>query len=306
MKKSFLFLSSKTSILISMLILFTQMMFAGVPLANFNGTWTNINAASRGIVKVEIAISGTNATAQVWGSCSPTPCDWGIKNGVAYSNNATTAIASNTEAISAVFSQGFATSTVIIKPKGANQIEVTHLQQFTDGSGRNNYIMIETFAKSTAQKPCDPEDCISFNPQTVTYAPFGSTGQYRMIDGNMAMVVFPNKAEAVRAVEIVKNYGMSSQCFVGRPNASFTYWLTGGNAPTGSLAGEDCIDFNPNTIEVKQVSGSWKIVDGTHWLFDFGKNEAEARQSFCLIKKHGFTKTCYVGRPNASMTYLKK
>jgi hypothetical protein len=178
--------------------------------------------------------------------------------------------------------------------------------QFTNRAGRNDYTATENLTETNTLKPCDPDDCIGFKPTNVTYAPYGTTGQYRMVDGNMAMVLFPNKEEAFRAVEIVKSYKLNSQCFIGRPNPSFTYWLSNGAAPTGSLPNEDCLNFNPNTIEVKKVNGRWKIVDGNHWMFDFDTNEAEARQSFCLIKKYGFTKTCYVGRPDPSMVYLKK
>jgi hypothetical protein len=171
----------------------------------------------------------------------------------------------------------------------------------------NAKFMVISCPPSNVPPPsCEPEDNIRFQTNNVTYAPYGTEGQYRMIEGNMAMVLFPNKDEAYRAVEIVKHYGMNSQCFVGRPNASFTYWLKDGVAPTGSLPNEDCVSFNPNTIEVKQVNGTWKIVDGDHWMFDLGTKEAEARQSFCLIKKYGFTKTCYVGRPDPSMVYLKR
>ena len=41
---------------------------------------------------------------------------------------------------------------------------------------------------------------------------------------------------------------------------------------------EDCIPFNPATIEVKEIDGRWKIVDGSHWMFDFGSNKAEAEK----------------------------
>ena len=150
------------------------------------------------------------------------------------------------------------------------------------------------------------EDCIPFNPDNVTAVPYGNQGQYRILDGNMAMLVCPNKAEAVRIVEIIKYYRLNKQCFVGRPDPSFTYWLSGANAPTGALSGEDCISFNPANIEVKQIGGRWKIVEGSHWMFDFAENETEARNTFAIIKKYNFNKTCFVGRPDPSMAYLKK
>ena len=73
-----------------------------------------------------------------------------------------------------------------------------------------------------------------------------------------------------------------------------------------SVGKEDCISFNPATTTVQQIKGSWKIVDGSHWMFDFGANQAEAEQAFAIIKKYGFTQSCYVGRPGPSFTYLRR
>jgi len=99
---------------------------------------------------------------------------------------------------------------------------------------------------------------------------------------------------------------MDSSCFVGRPDPSFRYLLVNGNAPQGSMPGEDCVSFNPNTIEVKNIGGRWKIVDGSHWIFDFGDKESEARTALTIIRKYGFTRSCFVGRPNPSFNYLRK
>ena len=69
---------------------------------------------------------------------------------------------------------------------------------------------------------------------------------------------------------------------------------------------EDCIPFNPNTTTVKNINGRWKIVDGNHWMFDFGNKKAEAEKAYSIIKKYGFTRSCFVGRPDPSFQYLKK
>lgn len=67
---------------------------------------------------------------------------------------------------------------------------------------------------------------------------------------------------------------------------------------------EDCIGFNPDKIEVKEISGSWKIVEGNHWIMDFGAKADEANKAFKIIKKYGFNNICFVGRPDPSMTYF--
>lgn len=149
------------------------------------------------------------------------------------------------------------------------------------------------------------EDCISCNPNNLQVVNIG--GNWKIVEGSHWLMDFGDKeGDARESLKVIKFYGMDSHCFVGRPNASFEYWLVGGTAPVGGYATEDCVSFNPNTIEVKFVSGRWKIVDGSNWMFDFGGNEAEARLAYDIIKYYGFTKSCFVGRPGPKFMYLRK
>jgi hypothetical protein len=99
---------------------------------------------------------------------------------------------------------------------------------------------------------------------------------------------------------------MNNSCFVGRPQPSFSYLLSGTNAPAGTMSGEDCIRFNPVNAQVQQVSGRWKIVDGSMWMYDFGSSKAQADQAMAIIKKYGFAYQCFVARPNPQFQYLHK
>jgi phosphohistidine phosphatase SixA len=73
----------------------------------------------------------------------------------------------------------------------------------------------------------------------------------------------------------------------------------------GSLK-EDCVSFNPDKIQIKYIKGRWKIVEGSHWIMDFGFKSKEAAQALRIIKKYGYNQICYVGRPKPSMTYVRK
>lgn len=149
------------------------------------------------------------------------------------------------------------------------------------------------------------EDCVSFNPATTEVKTIG--GSWKIVDGTHWMFDFGGKKdEAEKALKIIKHYRMNQSCFVGRPDPSFSYLLVSGSAPVGAFSGEDCVSFNPASTEVKNIGGRWKIVDGTHWMFDFGGKESEARQSLSIIKKYGFTNSCFVGRPAPSFKYLRK
>lgn len=149
------------------------------------------------------------------------------------------------------------------------------------------------------------EDCVSFDPATTTVAK--RKGNWKVVDGSHWLFDFGSKRkEARQTLRIIKHYKMDRSCFVGRPDPSFQYMLVPDGAPEGSMRREDCVSFNPGAIAVKKISGSWKIVDGSHWIFDFGSKKNEANQAYAIIKKYGFTRSCFVGRPQASFEYLRK
>jgi hypothetical protein len=121
------------------------------------------------------------------------------------------------------------------------------------------------------------------------------------------MFDFGNKeGEARKALRVIKHYNANRSCFVGRPHASFTYLKVGNNPLVGPMSGEDCVGFNTGNAQVQRIDGRWKIVDGSHWMFDFGNKEEEARTSLQVIKKYGFNKSCFVGRPDPGFTYLRR
>ncbi len=88
---------------------------------------------------------------------------------------------------------------------------------------------------------------------------------------------------------------------IGQRSALSSHDIAGVNE---LYAEEDCIHFNPDRADVVERRGRWKIVDGSHWVFDFDRNRSEANRSLQVIKRYHMNQVCYVGRPNASMTYL--
>lgn len=149
------------------------------------------------------------------------------------------------------------------------------------------------------------EDCIGFN--TGNTAVSSIEGRWKIIDGTHFLFDFGNNRDEARsALRIIRHYHLNQSCFVGRPDPSLSYLLNGGSAPAGAVSGEDCIAFNANNISVSNIKGRWKIVEGNHWMFDFGNNQAEANQALAVIRKHGFTHSCFVGRPKPSFSYLRK
>lgn len=69
---------------------------------------------------------------------------------------------------------------------------------------------------------------------------------------------------------------------------------------------EDCLPFNPNNLTVKLVGSNHTVVDGSHYIVHFG-TAAQANTAIATIKKHGFKRICFVGRPFTAghgMTYF--
>ena len=153
--------------------------------------------------------------------------------------------------------------------------------------------------------PANQHDFIPFNPQGAQVIQAG--GRWKIeVDGMWLLDFGSSRGEADQALRIIKHYGFNMQCFVGRPDPSMEFYLVNGQAPQGSFPGEDCIGFNLANLEVRQVSGRWKVVDGNNWLLDFGSVQAEARQALSYILRYGFRFLCFVGRPGPSLTYFRR
>jgi hypothetical protein len=133
-----------------------------------------------------------------------------------------------------------------------------------------------------------------------------------LVDGNNWLLDFDQKADdAKQAFDLIKHYKLTKMCFAGRPATSIRdlmmYFLTDDQAPEGPFDGEDAISFNPNNVEAKQINGSWKVVDGEHWMLDFGQKQQAAVNAVAFIRYYQFQYLCFVGRNSgAKMMYFRK
>ena len=159
--------------------------------------------------------------------------------------------------------------------------------------------------------PWIPEDQIPFNRAELAVIQAG--GRWKVAEGGSHWMIDTgtSQAEAQRVLDIINHYQLSRMCFVGRPRCGdvrpMMYWLTdAGDAPSGSLADEDCLPFDPANLAVVEIGGRWKVVEGTHWLLDFGAGEGNAIAALHVIRKYQFNQICFVGRPDPSMTYFKR
>jgi hypothetical protein len=289
---------------------------------DFVGQWTNQDSNTSDVTRVAVTRTGGALRVNVFGSCSPTDCDWGIVNATAFAATAAGNVNNDADVVLATYTQSFARKTVLLRLNGAN-IAYEVFTEFTDSSGRANYRTsgrLQRVSEGGGRFPggripgvvipgvvlpgaAISEDCVSFTPGRLRVE--NVSGRWKITEGSHWVADFgSNRAAADQAHAIILRYGFTSQCFVARPNPPMTYWRRGTNVPnlpTG--AGEDCIAVNPANVEARNVNGSWKVVQGNQWMLDFASNRAGAEEAVRIIQHHNLNRQCFVARPNPPMTY---
>jgi hypothetical protein len=147
------------------------------------------------------------------------------------------------------------------------------------------------------------EDCIRFDGSNLEVR--RDDDGYLLTDGRSRMMMFDNRSEALRAKQTLDAYDLNQQCFVGRPDPAMRYFLSNGSAPSGAREDEDCISFNPARLTLKR-EGSRYLIQSNRSRMKMVDSKSEGEKIIAVIKKHGFTNTCYIGRPDPSMTYYRK
>ncbi len=153
--------------------------------------------------------------------------------------------------------------------------------------------------------------CRTFAPETtrldIELGPGRMPIRFHVVDGTGERLVSSrNPQDVQKALRIIRGYGLSSVCELGHPEPAMTWWLADGRPPEGPQPNEDSMQINPNALEVRRVGGEWKIVQGNSWLLGFGDREEEARAALSVLQQYGFTRICFVGRPDAVMQYFRR
>lgn len=139
------------------------------------------------------------------------------------------------------------------------------------------------------------------------------TGSQSPVYSKLNIVTTHNRADADRALEIIKHYKMNKCCVVGDlQNPLLKFYLSNDIAPGKDIVRsliEDVEIFNPSNLEIKRQLDTYKIVEsGTtdKILLDLGNNEIKARQTLAVIQKYGFSRLGYVGeRSRPAMMYFR-
>jgi len=109
------------------------------------GVWVNISPTTAGIRKIVLTRVAGRLYVSAYGNCSPTLCVWGKIRGITFGTSITSV---SGRAFLAPYVFGFAKKLVdgAINAKGT-LLTVQTYTEFTDHSGRSNYLYVDTFRR---------------------------------------------------------------------------------------------------------------------------------------------------------------
>ena len=178
------------------------------------------------------------------------------------------------------------------------KIVVPILVFFISSCSKTNYKKVSTIID---------EDCIVINDLFVVKNN-DSVWELKTVEEEH-LYYFPNMEEAETTKLILEHYQTKYLCNCGdgfytnsageeNPLANIMlFQLTMDNSGIGN--NEINSYSNPN--------GDWYLIEKPgHSMFGFGKNKEACLKALGAIKKYGFNQSCFVGRANASFSYLKR
>lgn len=272
---------------------------ASAQLSQFQGNWRNVDPATGGITRLQIAAS-PNVRVRAWGQCQPSDCDMGTVDGFAYGPNVGSNLNTSARAVSAIFRSSFNESIFIIRPVRGGRLQADVYDRFTDGSGRTAYTSTYFFARQSGGGGTASQDCLPYNPNALRIVNEGASG-WLLTDGVSRMLTLDNRAEAERALALARRH--TAHCFIGRNNNRpdrkafiMEYW-TGDSGIRTTIAGEDCISYNSATLEIRnEGGGGWLLTDGSSRM-NMLDNRSDAEQAMGVAS--GSSRQCFIGRNNS-------
>lgn len=67
---------------------------------------------------------------------------------------------------------------------------------------------------------------------------------------------------------------------------------------------EECIEFDPDKLQLSTKDKKFFIAEDDFWLFDFGDKELEAEKALRIIRHYGMNQSCFIGKPEPRFSYL--
>lgn len=97
------------------------------------------------IAAIQIGVNGLAVTVHLFGACTPTYCDWGEVEALAYGPSVSSDLSSTGSVLTSQYDFGFADVAVIIRRVSKVRLQVETFTHFKDSSGRSDYHYLEYF-----------------------------------------------------------------------------------------------------------------------------------------------------------------
>lgn len=121
---------------------------ASAQTARFEGHWKNVNAQTRGVIELDIKVHGLDVDVKAWGACTPKPCEIGNIDAHLYAPAVEDNLVTSARALIVRYHDSFSERTLVIEPRGAEELSAQMFTHFTDGSKRTNYVESGTFSRA--------------------------------------------------------------------------------------------------------------------------------------------------------------
>jgi hypothetical protein len=155
---------------------------------------------------------------------------------------------------------------------------------------------------TTPGSPTPPpqEQLTTFDPLAVELK--YNVGHWLLTAGGKPLKDFGSRSEDARqAWHLIRELRLNQHATIGSPRPVVEYWLHDGQPPRNIPRGYRVIPLDVASLKVEQAQGFWVMRESSRVLFNFGPNEADARQALGMIQRYGFNRVGMVGRAGPSM-----
>lgn len=282
------------------------------------GAWESTTPGLGALATLDVQANKWNATVKATAPCGNGVCDWGTAAGKVHYE--TVEGSSLFSMVTVVFESDHATTWLLLIPKPQAKLEAQVVVRYKGNDKRFPTYHVQTLRRrppppkavlATATVPTATagpgtgfaESCVHLDP--TKFVAKELNGKWWLMCGQGAMASFRTREDAQRAAQVATALGFDQRCQIGSPRASLYYYLKDRGPPKGAIKGEDCSTFKPTALVVTPVGGRFALTEAGRSLLDF-PTESEAKTALAMIRHHGFTSLCYVGRPDPGLTYLKR
>ena len=180
------------------------------------GTWVNTNPYTKSVKQIVIRRdTAGKISVDAFGACTPTLCEWGIVPGTVYGSSVSSTVGTefrtNQRFLSSTGAEFARTALFgkLVPTAYGLRLTVREFTVFTDGSGRRNFTVTESFTLGSGPSPTKAGLPVSTFPLGLAPAPVsGLYGTWKNVSATPALVKID--ITAAPGAPLVRAYGACS------------------------------------------------------------------------------------------------